>query len=113
MSAPIFDDEFGMCIDPCEHPSINGTTCAGCGVEVRLDAEAQMDAQHAESLARVESMAAGRDRWSDPVVAEDQDELAQKRRERRGDVEQAGVDAAERDEERRLARALRPGEHAF
>lgn len=29
-----FDDEFGLCMDPCEHPSINGTTCAACGEEV-------------------------------------------------------------------------------
>jgi hypothetical protein len=25
------DDEFGLTLDPCEHPSINGTTCASCG----------------------------------------------------------------------------------
>lgn len=29
-----FDDEFGLCVDPCEHPSINGNTCAACGEEV-------------------------------------------------------------------------------
>lgn len=28
------DDEFGISLDPCEHPSINGTTCAACGEEV-------------------------------------------------------------------------------
>jgi hypothetical protein len=32
-----FDDEFGLTMDPCEHPSINGTTCAACGEEVDLD----------------------------------------------------------------------------
>lgn len=30
----VFDDEFGLCLDPCEHPSVNGTTCAVCGEEV-------------------------------------------------------------------------------
>lgn len=30
----IVDDEFGLTMDPCEHPSINGTTCAACGQEV-------------------------------------------------------------------------------
>lgn len=25
-----FDDEFGLCLDPCEHPSINGGICAVC-----------------------------------------------------------------------------------
>lgn len=33
---PVFDDEFGLTMDPCEHPSINGTTCAACGEEVEL-----------------------------------------------------------------------------
>lgn len=33
---PVFDEEFGLCLDPCEHPSINGTTCAVCGQEVEL-----------------------------------------------------------------------------
>lgn len=26
-----FDDEFGLTMDPCEHPSINGDVCAACG----------------------------------------------------------------------------------
>lgn len=31
-----FDDEFGLCMDPCEHPSVNGDgtgrmICAACG----------------------------------------------------------------------------------
>lgn len=25
------DDEFGITLDPCEHPSINGGVCAVCG----------------------------------------------------------------------------------
>lgn len=28
------DDEFGITLDPCEHPSINGGVCAVCDVEV-------------------------------------------------------------------------------
>lgn len=28
---PVFDEEFGLCMDPCEHPSINGGECAACG----------------------------------------------------------------------------------
>jgi hypothetical protein len=31
-----FDDEFGLCMDPCEHPSINGGVCATCGQEVAV-----------------------------------------------------------------------------
>ena len=30
----LFDEEFGICLDPCEHASVNGTTCAACGAEV-------------------------------------------------------------------------------
>jgi hypothetical protein len=30
------DEEFDITLDPCEHPSINGTTCAACGAEVVL-----------------------------------------------------------------------------
>lgn len=29
-----FDAEFGLCMNPCEHPSVNGTTCAACGETV-------------------------------------------------------------------------------
>lgn len=28
------DEEFGITLDPCEHPSINGGVCAVCGEEV-------------------------------------------------------------------------------
>lgn len=31
-----YDEEFGITLDPCEHPSINGTTCGACGAEVEL-----------------------------------------------------------------------------
>lgn len=34
MSGPVFDDEFGLCSDPCEHASVNGTECAVCGETV-------------------------------------------------------------------------------
>lgn len=30
-----FDEEFGLCMDPCEHPSANGGICAACGADVR------------------------------------------------------------------------------
>lgn len=33
------DDEFGLDWDPCEHPSINGRECAGCGEMVDRIAE--------------------------------------------------------------------------
>lgn len=29
------DDEFGITLDPCEHPSINGGVCAVCGASER------------------------------------------------------------------------------
>lgn len=31
---PVFDQEFGLCMDPCEHPSINGGICAACNETV-------------------------------------------------------------------------------
>lgn len=33
----LFDDEFGLCMDPCEHPSVNGGVCAACDEEVPFD----------------------------------------------------------------------------
>lgn len=29
-----FEDEFGLCVDPCEHPSIEGDICAVCNEQV-------------------------------------------------------------------------------
>lgn len=44
-----FDEEFGICLDPCEHPSMSGTLvpdiwrCDGCGVLLRHDTESGRD----------------------------------------------------------------------
>jgi hypothetical protein len=33
-----FDDEFGLCMDPCEHPSLLGDMCMACGETVETEA---------------------------------------------------------------------------
>ena len=31
-----WDDEFGLTMDPCEHPSVNGGVCAACGAKIPM-----------------------------------------------------------------------------
>jgi hypothetical protein len=33
-----FDAEFGLCMDPCEHPSLLGDECMACGEIVGVEA---------------------------------------------------------------------------
>ena len=70
-------------------------------------AEEQFARDCAASLARVRVVAEAT-RWDDPAVAEDLDELSKKRL-ARGDSLQAGRDAFDREQDRRL----RDGEEPF